>query len=120
MTCAKPPTPNLARLRFLADLITEKGLCTRPGADPDLWFPDTEPGGNATTQRRFYQQAAAARCAGCPTVEECLEVALAEEGDLLLQHGCAPHGIRAGLAPWARLNLLLASNTAGSDTEEAA
>lgn len=120
MTCAKSHTSDLARLRSLADRITEKGLCTRPGVNPDDWFPDHEPGGNAKNQRRFYQQAAAARCAGCPTIEECLEVALAEEGGLLFEHGCTPHGIRAGLAPWVRLDLLLASNTANSDMEEAA
>ncbi|MFG1709264.1 hypothetical protein ACFLIM_39340 [Nonomuraea sp. M3C6] len=121
MTCTKPPAPNLAaRLRSLTDLIDESGLCTTTGANPDHWFPDVEPAGNATTQRRFYEQAAAARCFGCPTLNECLEVTLAEEGSLLLEHGYEPHGIRAGLAPWMRLHLLVASGSAGTDAEEAA
>src|SRR5690606_17862881 len=122
MTRAEPPTTDHARLRSLQDQIFETGLCTRPGADPEHWFPDKEPGLNATTQRRFYEQAAAARCFGCPALLECREVTQIEEYGQLMQHGYTPHGIRAGLAPWMRLDLLkrLASKTDGDTEEEAA
>jgi hypothetical protein len=102
------------------DRITEKGLCSRPGVDPSHWFPEDEPGRNATIQRRFYEQAAAARCFGCPAMDACRLTAEVEERDLLMEHGYAPHGIRAGLAPWARLELLTASNNDGDNAEEAA
>ncbi|WP_433235612.1 WhiB family transcriptional regulator [Streptosporangium sp. CA-135522] len=122
MTRNEPPALNLpSRLRFLNDQITEKGRCTRPGVDPDLWFPEFEPSGNAKKQRRFYEQAAAARCWGCPVREQCQEAALTEEGDLL-KLGFEPHGIRFGLAPWARANMIRnpASKTASTNIEEAA
>ncbi|GGO63269.1 hypothetical protein [Nonomuraea cavernae] len=121
MTRAKSPTSDLARLRSLYDQITEEGLCTRPGVDPDHWFPDAEPAGNATTQRRFYEQAATARCAGCKALAACQVTAEVEERADLMLHDCAPHGIRGGLAPWARFERLLASNIAvETDKEEAA
>ncbi|MEV4749100.1 WhiB family transcriptional regulator [Streptosporangium sp. NPDC049248] len=109
------------RLRFLADQITEKGLCTRPGADPGHWFPEKEPGGNAATKRRAYEQAAAARCFGCPVRAECQEAALAEEADLASKK-LKPHGIRAGLAPWVRADMIRndASESASENEETAA
>ncbi|QFY09662.1 hypothetical protein GBF35_26070 [Nonomuraea phyllanthi] len=120
MTRAKPPTSDLARLHSLYDRIAEQGLCTRPGADPNHWFPEREPGRNAETQRRFYEQAAAARCFDCPAKTACRVTAEIEESELLLEHGYTPHGIRAGLAPWVRLDLLIASNKASNVEEEAA
>ncbi|WP_219470154.1 hypothetical protein [Nonomuraea rhizosphaerae] len=119
MTRPNDPTMDLPRLRSMYDTITETGLCTRPGVDPDHWFPDKEPGLNAMIQRGFYEQAAAARCAGCPARYECQVTAQAEEAADLMLHGYEPHGIRAGLAPWVRLDLLLASGIA-RDNEEAA
>lgn len=108
------------RLHAPADWITDKGLCTRPGADPDNWSPEEEPAGNAKVKRRFYEQAAAARCFGCRARVECLEVALAEEVPLVME-GLKPHGIRGGLAPWVRAHMISqdASGTA-SENEEAA
>ncbi|MEQ4723743.1 hypothetical protein [Nonomuraea sp. B19D2] len=122
MTRAKSPTTDLPRRHSLADRITEKGLCTRPGVDPDHWFPEVEPGRNAANQRRFYEQAAAERCSGCPVMYECWVTAQVEEGGLLMERGHEPHGIRAGLAPWVRLERLIASDIASNidDEEEAA
>lgn len=104
----------------MRDRIAEEGLCTRPGTDPDHWFPENEPGRNAANQRRFYEQAAAARCFGCPALAACRVTAEVEERGLLMEHGYTPHGIRGGLAPWVRLGFLLASNSAIADAEEAA
>ncbi|MFC7641410.1 WhiB family transcriptional regulator [Streptosporangium lutulentum] len=64
------------RLHAPADWIAAKGLCTRPGADPDRWFPEEPIGKN---QRLDYEQEAKARCFGCKAKVECLEVALIEE-----------------------------------------
>lgn len=108
--CSTPQ--NLAkRLRSLVDVIDERGLCTRPGANPDYWFPEVEPFANATTQRCAYERRARSRCSGCPAQPECMEAFLIEEGDHL-ELGFEPHGIRAGLAPWARYALILASKNA--------
>ncbi|PRX66079.1 hypothetical protein B0I32_106215 [Nonomuraea fuscirosea] len=111
---------GLPRLRSFHNWIMEAGLCTRPGADPAQWSPEKEPGRNAERQRQRYERAAADLCGGCRAISSCRLLAEAEEGQLLLEHGYPPHGIRGGEAPWARLERLNASITAGDMEEEEA
>lgn len=108
-----------AHLRRLQDAIEERGLCTRPGADPDRWFPE-EPSGHATAKRRFYEKAAQARCHGCPVKNTCRVATLLEEQALLGKNDKAA-GIRGGLAPWVRDEIRLnASRHASACVEDAA
>ncbi|MEV0617537.1 hypothetical protein AB0I81_29745 [Nonomuraea sp. NPDC050404] len=120
MTRTQSNPSDLARLRSMYNRITEKGLCTGPGADPALWSPGDEPGRNAMNQRKLYEQTAAALCDGCQAITACRVTAEVEEYALLMEKGYGPHGIRAGLPPWVRFDRLLASNKDGNNTEEAA
>ena len=67
--------------------------CVAPGADPEDWFPDAEPGLKAHAR---YESRARALCRGCPVALECLECALLREGPV------RGHGIFGGTAPWQR------------------
>lgn len=109
-----------SRLRFLRNWIMEAGLCARPGVDPSKWFPEPEPPRNATQQRRAYEQTAAALCASCKAIASCQLLAEAEEGQMLVQNGYPPHGIRGGEAPWVRLERINASLTASNNPKEEA
>ncbi|MEU8195209.1 hypothetical protein AB0C10_15655 [Microbispora amethystogenes] len=106
-----------ARLVRLQREVAAEGRCTRPGTDPERWFP-VEPSPKATTKRREYEWVAKIRCNGCRAKTRCLLTALAEEKDL--PYGDAS-GIRGGKAPWQRDEIRRnASNNAGVSTEEAA
>jgi hypothetical protein len=92
----------------LSYLVRTFGICVG-SPDPDAWFPP-EPtvGGNVSAEalavrRANYEDTAGARCAGCPVLAECLELALREEGNLPRTW---IHGIRGGTAPWRRLNMI--------------
>lgn len=122
MTRKNGRTEGLAlRLNPPVEWIAEKGLCTRPGADPGMWFPEEEPGANAKVKRHEYEAAADARCFGCRARVECREVTLAEEVPLVME-GHRLHGIRFGLAPWARVAMIIkdAINSASENEEVAA
>jgi WhiB family redox-sensing transcriptional regulator len=53
--------------------------------------------------RAKWDQAALALCAGCPIMAECRELALRDEAGV---DGC--YGVRGGLMPWARRELIQA------------
>jgi hypothetical protein len=67
--------------------------CIAPGADPEDWFSDAEPGLKAHAR---YEDRARALCRGCPVAIECLELAIVREGPV------RGHGISGGTAPWQR------------------
>lgn len=64
----------------------EDAPCTREGADPEAWFPDTLKGENR----------ARALCRGCPVIDACWEFACAAEGTLIAR---ARYGIFGGATP---------------------
>jgi hypothetical protein len=86
--------------------------------ETDDWFP-AEPA--SPQARAVYEQVAQRRCAGCPVLRECLELALRYEARPTAQ----PHGIWGGTAPWQREAILrsrrcLARRVVGQDLAAAA
>src|SRR5215211_5994789 len=85
----------------LSDQVAAGGLCV--GAENDAWYP-IEPGPNAPIQRATYEAAARELCAGCPTKDVCLELALRRR---------ELHGVWGGTAPWEREAMLRAAPATG-------
>lgn len=76
--------------------------CALPGADPEDWFPDHEPGRTHPGPRRRYVIRARRLCRGCPVRAACLRAALTAEA----ASRYTPAGIYGGYAPWERAAIL--------------
>lgn len=101
------PPPAVAELRpaTLADRVMGAARCAGD-VDDRRWQPQ----GNGVRHTRQAERARAA-CAGCPVVQECLELGLRIES----QRGSGgPRGIRGGTAPWERRELIRQRRNAAS------
>jgi hypothetical protein len=101
VSVAVQPTALLARQ------VTRQGDCVG-STDPDRWFPPepVNPGGGSTAYlaaREVYEERALQLCRPCPVRAACLELALREEIKIPRTW---IHGIRGGIAPWQRHNLI--------------
>lgn len=100
MIVTAPNLPQLPGWELSRLVISRPGRpCTRPGADPEDWFP-AELEREQTDARRFELEArAAALCRFCPVELACLERAICQEGPRL------GHGIAGGTTPRQRQDI---------------